>query len=90
MMRRKRTKGLKIMATYTVQKGKRYQARIRLGLFQGVASNELVADKFREVGFTEVSMSGSGRDRFGAGLWPHPDATAEVPDEITSIEVMET
>jgi hypothetical protein len=78
------------MAMYTVQKGKRYRAMIRLGLFQGVASNELVAHKFRELGFTEVSISGSGRDRFGTGLWPHPDATAEVPDEITSIEVMKT
>jgi hypothetical protein len=77
------------MATYTVRKGKRYRARIRLGLFQGVASNELVADKFREVGFTEVSVSGSGRDRLSTGVWPHPDATAEIPDEITSIEVME-
>jgi hypothetical protein len=77
------------MATYTVRKGKRYRARIRLGLFQGVASNELVADKFRELGFTEVSVSGSGRDRLSTGVWPHPDVTAEIPDEITSIEVME-
>jgi hypothetical protein len=77
------------MATYTVRKGKRYRARIRLGLFQGVASNELVADRFREVGFTDVSVSGSGRDRLGTGLWPHADATAEIPGEITSIELME-
>ena len=77
------------MAVYTVRNGRRYQAKIRLGLFQSVASNEQVADKFREVGFTDVSISGSGRDRMGTGLWPHLDATAEVPDEITSIEVME-
>jgi hypothetical protein len=77
------------MATYTVRNGRRYQAKIRLGLFQSVASNEQVADKFRDVGFTDVSVSGSGRDRMGTGLWPHPDATAEIPDEITSIEVLE-
>ena len=77
------------MATYTVRKGKRYRARIRLGLLQSVASNEQVADKFREAGFTEVSISGSGRDRHGTGLWPHQDASADVPDEITSVEVME-
>jgi hypothetical protein len=69
------------MATYTVRNGRRYQAKIRLGLFQSVASNEQVADKFRDVGFTDVSVSGSGRDRMGTGLWPHPDATAEIPDE---------
>ena len=78
------------MAKYTVRKGKRYRATIRLGLFKSVASNEQVADQFREVGFTEVSVSGSGRERRGKGLWPHPDATAEVPDEITSIEMIET
>jgi hypothetical protein len=77
------------MATYTVRNGRRYRAKIRLGLFQSVASNEQVADKFRDVGFTDVSVSGSGRDRMGTGLWPHPDATAEIPDEITSIEVLE-
>lgn len=74
------------MAKYTVRKGKRYRATIRLGLFKSVASNEQVADQFRAAGFTEVSVSGSGRERRGKGLWPHPDATAEVPDEIASVE----
>ncbi|HZP10255.1 hypothetical protein [Methyloceanibacter sp.] len=78
------------MATFTVRKGKRYRADIRLGLFQSVASNQQVADQFSKVGFTEVSVTGSGRNRVGTGLWPHPDATAEVPDEITTIEVIET
>jgi hypothetical protein len=77
------------MAAYTVQNGKRYRAKIRLGLLQSVASNEQVADKFREAGFTNVSISGSGRERMGTGLWPHSDATAEVPDEITSVEEFE-
>jgi hypothetical protein len=77
------------MATYTVQNGKRYRAKIRLGLLQSVASNEQVADKFREAGFTEVSVSGSGHERQGKGLWPHADATAEVPDEIASVEELD-
>jgi|GEM_PF-3054027 hypothetical protein len=57
------------MARYTLRKGKRYRATISLGLFQGVASNEMVANKFREAGFTEVEVApaacglapGSGR-----------------------------
>ena len=77
------------MANYTVRKGKRYRATIRLGLFKSVASNEQVADQFRAAGFTEVSVSGSGRERRGKGLWPHPDATAEVPDEIASVQEIE-
>ncbi len=77
------------MALYTVRKGKRYRATIRLGFFQSVASNQQVAEKFSEVGFTEVNVTGSGRNRVGTGLWPHPNATAEVPDEITAVELIE-
>jgi hypothetical protein len=65
------------MAIYTVYKGRRYRATITL------------ADKFREVGFTEVEVSGAGRNRLGKGLWPQEDATAEIPDEITSISEIE-
>ncbi len=77
------------MARYTLRKGKRYRATISLGLFQGVASNEMVANKFREAGFTEVEVAGSGRMRLGTGLWPHDDASAEVPDEVTSVSEIE-
>ena len=77
------------MAVYTVHRGKRYRAAITLGFWKRTASNEQVADKFREAGFTEVDVSGSGRERLGKGLWPHADATAEIPDEVTSIEVIE-
>jgi hypothetical protein len=77
------------MAVYTVRKGARYRATIRLGFFQGMASNQQVADRFTEVGFTDVNVTGNGRNRIGTALWSRPDASAEVPDEITSIEVIE-
>jgi hypothetical protein len=77
------------MAIYTVHKGARYRATIRLGVFQSVASNQQVADRFTAVGITEVDVTGSGRNRVGTALWPRPDATAEVPDEITSVEIIE-
>jgi hypothetical protein len=59
------------MATYTVRKGRRYRATISLGLLQSVASNDMVADRFREAGFAEVEVTGSGRSRLGQALWPH-------------------
>jgi hypothetical protein len=77
------------MALFTVHRGKHYRATIRLGFFQSAASNQQVADRFTRVGFTEVNVTGSGRDREAMGLWSRPDATAQVPDEITSIEVIE-
>ena len=77
------------MPVFTVHQGKRYRATITLGLFQGLASNKTVAGKFQEAGFTEVEVSGSGRNRLGRGLWPHADASAEVPPEITSVTEIE-
>jgi hypothetical protein len=78
------------MATYTVRKGKRYRANITLGLLQSVASNDMIADKFREAGFAEVEVRGSGRTRIGEAVWPHADASAEIPDEISAVEEIET
>jgi hypothetical protein len=77
------------MPVFTVHQGKRYRATITLGFFQSLASNEMVAGKFEDVGFTEVEVSGSGRNRLGKGLWPHPDASADAPPEITSVTEIE-
>ena len=76
------------MPLFTVQKGKRYQATIELGLIQSVASNEMVADEFRKVGFTDVSVTGSGGTRHATGLWPHDDASAEIPSEVAEITMI--
>lgn len=76
------------MTRFTVQKGKRYRARINLGLFQSVASNDMVADKFREIGFADVVVSGSGRTRRATGVWPHDDASAEIPSEVSDITMV--
>jgi len=77
------------VASFTVKQGKRYQATIRLSFVQSWFGNDAVAGKFEEVGFTEVKVTGSGHDRLGNGLWPHPDASADVPPEITSVKEIE-
>lgn len=76
------------MPRFTVERGRRYKAKINLGLLQSVASNDLVADKFRELGFTDVAVSGSGRTRYAEGVWPKENATADVPDEVSDIHVI--
>ena len=74
------------MASFTVHKGKRYQAILKLSFLQQVASNEMVAGKFREVGFEDVEAGGSGRKRVVRGSWLHDDNSAEIPREVISIK----
>jgi len=63
------------MSKYTVLQGQRYRATIDLGFVKSWASNETVADY--------------GRKREATGLWPLPDATADVPDEIIAVDQIE-
>ena len=77
------------MARFTVQNGKRYQATIDLGLVQRLASNDMMADKFREAGFTDVSVTGAGSTRIATGSWSDEDTSAEIPDEVAHIEQIE-
>jgi hypothetical protein len=74
---------------YTVREGRHYQAIVLLGFWQQLVPNEEIADRFRQVGFTEVDVSGSGRQRLAQGLWPKPDASADLPDEIDPNSIRE-
>ena len=76
------------MADFMVEKGKRYKATITLGLLQSVASNEMVADKLRETGFADVSVTGSGRTRTATGLWARETVLGTIPNEISDIALM--
>jgi hypothetical protein len=77
------------MAQFTVHQGKRYRATISLNLIERLASNEMVAQKFRDLGFSEVRVSGRGGTRGAHALWPSQDATAEIPPQIKSIDEVE-
>ena len=73
------------MATFTLRQGKRYHATVSLGLIERLASNEMIAEKLRETGFAEVSISGSGATRVVEALWPRADATEEMPSQVTRV-----
>jgi hypothetical protein len=75
------------MPRFTVEKGKRYRARINLGLLQSIASNDMVAEKLRDAGFTDVVVVGSGSARTAEGVWPRDSASADIPDEVSDISV---
>ena len=73
------------MAVFTVRQGKRYRATISLGFFERWASNETIAEKLRAAGFSEVTVTGSGGTRMAEAVWPGPNATGEMPSQITEV-----
>ena len=73
------------MATFTVKQGKRYRATISLGLVERLASNDMIADRLRAAGFTDITASGSGATRVAEARWPGADATAEMPSQVTDV-----
>lgn len=73
------------MAKYTVRKGRRYRATIKLPGLKRLASNETVR-VLRAAGFAEVKVEGSGGSRYAQALWPRADATADIPPEVVKVE----
>lgn len=74
------------MAKFTVRKGRRYRAVIKLTGIKRLASNETIAGVLRGVGFAEVAVAGSGGTRYAEALWPKADATADIPPEVVKVE----
>ena len=73
------------MTAFTVQQGKRYRAEISLGLLERLASNETIAVRLRDAGFSDVRVWGSGRTRHAEAPWPGSDTTAALPAQIASV-----
>lgn len=44
-----------------------------------------LAQRIADAGFTEVEVTGDGRERKAKALWPLDDATAEIPSQISKI-----
>jgi hypothetical protein len=74
-----------MMPTFTVHQGKRYRATIVLGWMERWATNAAIAAKLRSAGFMDVMVEGSGGLRTAEGLWAFPDATAELPAQVSDV-----
>ena len=74
--------------TITLVKGQRYRGTIELAWYQTIATNDAVADKFRELGFEGVEVTGSGSERQAEGTWANPDQTIERPAQIKDFKVI--
>jgi uncharacterized protein (DUF1800 family) len=78
------------MAKFTVRKGRRYRATIKLTGLKRLASNDTIAGLLARAGFVEIVVEGSGGTRYAKALWPKNDASAEIPPEIVAVEEIET
>ncbi len=71
---------------FTVRHGKRYRATVVLSFLQQLAAtNEMIAGKLAEAGFRDVKVTGTGGTRMAEALWPGPDTTAPLPDELRDV-----
>lgn len=70
---------------FTLQRGKRYKTTITLGFVERLASNEVIAEKFRDAGFTDVKVTGDGERRYAEGVWNADDMRASYPPQISDV-----
>jgi hypothetical protein len=80
--------GASLAGEFTVEQGKRYRATLSLTSVERLADNDLIARKFRALGFTRVRVSGSGATRKVEGVWPGKDASAPLPRQIVAVARM--
>ena len=73
---------------FTVERGKRYRATLYLKSVERLADNELIARKFRALGFSRVRVSGAGATRRVEGVWPRKNASAPLPSQIVAVARM--
>jgi len=74
-----------LASEFTVEQGKRYRATLSLKSVERLADNELIARKFRALGFSKVHVSGSGATRRVEGVWPRKNASTPLPSQIVAV-----
>lgn len=70
---------------FSLKKGKRYKASIVLGMFERMVSNEQLAVELKNIGFTDIIVSGQGGVRYIVAKWDRADATREIPRQVHEI-----
>lgn len=69
-----------------LQKGKRYQADIKLSGVKAIAPNSEVVRKFVELGFVNVQSSGTGSKRTASGMWAGTSLKIDLPSEVENVK----
>ncbi|HEY8936698.1 MAG TPA: hypothetical protein VIM65_15825 [Cyclobacteriaceae bacterium] len=68
-----------------LSKGNMYQATLVLGGLEVMASNSQVADKLKELGFSELKVMGVGATRYAVGKWTLPSQTVPIPPQVRNV-----
>lgn len=63
----------------------RYEADIVLGTLESFAGNDLIADKLRSVGFVDVAVTGSGKNRKAVGRWDKLMQDVTLPPQVKKV-----
>ena len=70
------------------KKGQRYSATIRLGMLESLAGNEIIKGKLADAGFSDIVVTGTGRERSATGLWPGETQEADMPSQVENVKAI--
>ena len=50
-----------------------------------MATNAMITQRFTDMGFSEIRVSGSGSERTVEALWPLPDTEGDIPRQVSAL-----
>ena len=71
-----------------LKQGMLYQADVTLSFLESMASNNIIADKLRLAGFSNVIVTGKGNTRNATGYWNLPSQKVELPKQVSNVKLV--
>lgn len=65
-----------------LEKNARYQGTITLSGVGVMAANQQIVDELQSIGFSNVTVSGTGKVRTAQGVWPQATQNIQIPGEV--------
>lgn len=60
-------------------------ATLRLGIVEGMATNDMVRQRLTNVGFLDVNVEGNGRERVATGTWGGATRDVDLPSQVKNV-----
>lgn len=70
---------------FSLRKGARYKASIVLGVFERMVTNAALKTELEKVGFSEITITGTGSIRYVIASWKRADQDREIPRQVHEI-----